>query len=68
MSEALKPCPFCGSRVKAHIGLNAFDDVEVRCKKCGSSGGCFDLETEIQGGQRKVNMAAAVAHWNTRVQ
>ena len=54
MTEALKPCPFCGA--KAHVAGSLFfsDAIVVKCEE-GHSNGCIYADRDI-----------AIAAWNRR--
>ena len=66
MTQELLPCPFCGGEAKLHFGLAGFDDAQIDCQSCASSGPNFD-ESPYQGeGARNYNAAEAIIAWNTR--
>lgn len=54
MREALKPCPFCGSK-SLTLTVNEHHWKIVECDDCGMRGPCIDLEDEEY-----------LARWNTR--
>ena len=61
MEPELKPCPFCGGEAEAHRGLQATQDIEIRCKKCAASTGNYDDWHEVHE-----NLAEAAEAWNRR--
>ena len=58
MSEQLKPCPFCGGKVKMVNGIIARTIVFI-CEKCGADVMFFGAEK---------NKDKAVKAWNRRVE
>ena len=54
MREALKPCPFCGSK-SLTLTVNEHHWKIVECDDCGMRGPCIDLEDDEY-----------LARWNTR--
>lgn len=53
VTQALKPCPFCGGESWA-INSPVSPSIAIMCRSCGATGGLRDTEAE------------AIAAWNTR--
>ena len=54
MTDALKPCPFCGGLAKASSASGAESVSQVQCNRCGAATNCFMYRSE------------AIAAWNRR--
>jgi len=66
MTEALKPCPFCGGEAEFLIGSAMFFDVVITCKQCSMSGPIFDDSPHKGDEAIEHNRAEAITAWNTR--
>jgi Lar family restriction alleviation protein len=62
MSEALKPCPFCGNKKRAlqKLDKDVHGNYFIRCLWCGAGGGL--VSSAINVAYKK----AAIAAWNRR--
>ncbi|MDR2516668.1 MAG: Lar family restriction alleviation protein [Spirochaetaceae bacterium] len=62
MSEALKPCPFCGNKKQAFLKLDkdVYGNFFIRCFWCGAGGRL--VSKAINAAYKKT----AIAAWNMR--
>lgn len=67
MSDALKPCPFCGGEAAptAHLQYSWFAPV---CKSCGVRGPAVRIQAGASHQAMRELMNKADELWNTRVE